>query len=423
MATIYPFPGLRYNTKKIISPENVIAPPYDVIGEEEQEDLYDLSPYNIIRLEYGKETEEDTSDNNRYTRAASDLNQWLEENVLIQEDKPVFYWYEQEYFWEGETFVRDGLIATLKTEPYEKGSVIPHEQTLSKPKEDRLQLLRHCRTNFSPVFGLYPDKEGQVEDKCASVKQKEPVMDFKDYSGQRHRLWTVEDPSLQEELQRIFESFTVFIADGHHRYETALEFSKEMEEKGKYGYDRVLAVLVNLYSPGLLILPTHRVIQGMDNLDVSRLLSSLEDEFNVREWSSSNEFELNTFTEELNKMGQDRFAFGMVTKDKSYLVQIKEEYMTSDEKLDVTWLQEKVLETRLNFTAEDIKEGDNLSYTRNIKEAVDQVVKGDAQVSFILNPPGLDQTVDIAKTNEKLPQKSTYFFPKLISGLVLNKLD
>ncbi|UMZ74515.1 DUF1015 domain-containing protein [Natranaerofaba carboxydovora] len=421
MTTIYPFSGLRYNTEKISSPADVIAPPYDVIGPEEQEQLYKISPYNIIRLEYGKESKEDTPDDNRYTRAANDLAQWMQENVLIQEDKPVFYLYEQQYTWEGNSYQRDSLIANLKTEPYENKSVIPHEETLSKPKEDRLQLLRHCKTNFSPIFGLYPDKEKAVENKCASIKEKEPIMDFNDYNGQRHRLWVIEDASIQKEIQEEFEDFTIFIADGHHRYETQLDFAKEMEAKGKEGYDRVLAVLVNLYSPGLLILPTHRVIKGMENLDLNKLVSSLEDEFELEEWSSPTEIDIDNFTEKLNERGDDRFAFGMVTKDKVYMLESKEKY--SDEKLDVSWLQEKVLQERLNFTPEDIKSGDSLSYTRVDQEAVDLVVNGEAQVSFILNPPGLDQTVNLAQTNERLPQKSTYFFPKLISGLVLNKLD
>ena len=421
MTTIYPFSGLRYNTEKISSPADVIAPPYDVIGPEEQEQLYKISPYNIIRLEYGKESKEDTPDDNRYTRAANDLAQWMQEKVLIQEDKPVFYLYEQQYTWEGNSYQRDSLIANLKTEPYENKSVIPHEETLSKPKEDRLQLLRHCKTNFSPIFGLYPDKEKAVENKCAFIKEKEPIMDFNDYNGQRHRLWIIEDTSLQKELQEDFESFTIFIADGHHRYETQLDFAKEMEAKGKEGYDQVLAVLVNLYSPGLLILPTHRVIKGMENLDLNKLVTSLGEEFELEEWSSPTEIDIDNFTEKLNERGDDRFAFGMVTKDKVYMLEAKEKY--SDEKLDVSWLQEKVLEERLNFTSEDIKSGDKLSYTRIDQEAIDLVVNGEAQVSFILNSPGLDQTVNLAQTNERLPQKSTYFFPKLISGLVLNKLD
>lgn len=423
MTTIYPFSGLRYNFEKVSSSADVIAPPYDIIGPEEQEELYRKSPYNIIRLEYGKENNEDTQENNRYTRAASDLNHWLQEGVLIQDDKPVFYWYEQQYSWEGKTYTRDGLIAALKTEPYENKSVIPHEETLSKPKDDRLQLLRHCRTNFSPVFGLYPDKEKTVENKCSYIKQTEPIMDFEDFTGQRHKVWIIEDSTLQNELQEKFASFTVFIADGHHRYETALEFSQEMAAKGKHGYDRVLAVLVNLYSPGLLILPTHRVLKGLSQFDPDKLLTSLEEEFNIEKWPAPDKLDLNKFTENLNQKGEDRFAFGMVSSDQVYLLQIKDEFKTSEEKLDVTWLQEKVFSKRLNLTAEDIKSGDYLSYTRDDVEAIELVKNKNAQVSFILNPPGLDQTINLAQTSERLPQKSTYFFPKLVSGLVLNKLD
>jgi len=423
MATIYPFPGLRYNSEKVDSPAKVIAPPYDVISEEEQENLYQLSPYNIIRLEYGKESTEDNHSNNRYTRAASDLNQWLEENILIQEDKPVFYWYEQQYEWEGQHYSRNGLIAALKTEPYENESVIPHEETLSNPKEDRLQLLRHCKTNFSPIFGLYPDKNNTIEEKCSFLKQLEPEMDFYDYSQQRHRLWIISDAKLQEQLQELFAPFTVFIADGHHRYETALQFSREMAAQGEKGYDRVLAVLVNLYSPGLLILPTHRVLFDIEQLNLENFISSLSNEFLIQEWSSPHELSLTKFLDELKAMGKDRFAFGMVSSEKVFALCVKDQFMTSEKKLDVVQLQEMVLEKQLGLTADSIKTGENLSYTRSAQEALNLVMQGKAQLSFILNPPGIDHTIQLAKTSQKLPQKSTYFFPKLITGLVLNKLD
>jgi len=422
MSIIYPFTGLRYNPQKIDSLSKVIAPPYDVIGSEEQEQLYQASSYNIIRLEYSKETSEDTWENNRYTRAASDLHRWLEERILIQEDQPVFYWYEQQFSWEENNYCRDGLIATLKTEPYESNSVIPHEETLSKPKEDRLQLLRHGKTNFSPIFGLYPDRENKIENRCSFMKNYKPEIDFYDSNHQRHRLWLIKDPSLQKEIQSIFEPFTVFIADGHHRYETALKFSQEMAASGKTGYDHVLAVLVNLYSPGLLILPTHRVLYHVPQLDMPDFIGSLKNEFELEEWGNPQELYLNKFLEYLQQKGQDCFAFGMATPENVYLCK---QYNNSraSEKLDVTWLQEKVLEEKIGLTQDSIKSGQNLLYTRSAREALDLVVKGQAQVSFLLNPPGINQTIQMAQTSDRLPQKSTYFFPKLISGLVLNKLD
>ncbi len=422
MTTIFPFRAIRYNPDQVDSLSNVIAPPYDVISPEEQEELYNISPYNIIRLEYGKEQSGDHEEDNRYIRAKNTLEQWMNEKVLIREEKPVFYWYQQEFTWNEQVYRREGLIAALKTEPYGDKAVLPHEETLSKPKEDRYQLLNHCKTNFSPVFGLYPDSEMKIDEECKNVKNNSPLMDFTDFSGQHHRIWTIENENLQNKIREIFKDFTVFLADGHHRYETSLQFARDMEEKGYPGYDTVLAVMVNLYSPNLLLLPTHRVVTGIENLDYSSIISYLQEKFTLEEWGTPGEINLDKFQNELKQRGQECFTFGFCTPEKVYLAQQKEKYQGKDD-LDVSLLQENVLETSLGLTPESIKSGDNLIYTKSAEEALEIVNNNEAQASFILNPPHVEQIISLSQKNARLPQKSTYFYPKLVSGLALNKLD
>jgi len=422
MTTILPFQAIRYNKDKVDTFSNVIAPPYDVISPEEQEQLYELSPYNIIRLEYGKETPEDNEKNNRYIRAKNTLDQWLNEGILVREERPVFYWYEQVFTWNEQTYRREGLIAALKAEPYREKAVLPHEETLSKPKEDRYKLLDHCKTNFSPVFGLYPDSHMQVDKLCSTVKDSPPLMDFTDFSGQHHRVWTIRDEGLQEKIQEIFNDFTVFLADGHHRYETALNYAREMEEKGIQGYDSVLAIMVNLYSPNLLLLPTHRVVTGISGLDYQTVISDLSGSFSVENWGEPGGVDLDAFTARLKECGSEHFSFGFCTPENLYLMQRKEKY-NSIEELDVSLLQETVLEKCFGLTPEKVKTGDNLYYTKNSGETLDLVTSGQAQAAFIMNPPTVDQIITLSKKSIRLPQKSTYFYPKLVSGLALNKLE
>ncbi len=414
MANIFPFRGIRYNPSKV-SFADVVTPPYDVISSADQKKLYEKSAYNLVRLEYGYEYADDRSGNNRYTRAAATFQEWLENEILIQDNKPAYYWYQQQFPWQGDTYTREGLIATLQTEPYEKGNILPHEETLSKPKEDRLKLLEHCKANFSPIFGLYPDAEGLLEKECFHVKKNTPMIDFTDDENQSHRVWLIDDPRLHQRLEDIFASWFIFLADGHHRYETALLFAQMT------GYDRILIFLFNFYSPSLLILPTHRVINNLPGTIPSRFFSKLRDHFTIEQFGPASKSNLPGFIDYLKENNSDNYLIGLCLEDNLYY--LKPDNPGVEAKHDVDIFQKLILEKTLRITPEELREGGILTYTRSEEEALDLVCNEKAQASFFLNPPSKEMIMASAKEGKRLPQKSTYFYPKLVSGLVLNKLD
>lgn len=420
MASILPFKGIRYNPEMVPRMELVIAPPYDVIDHQTQDNLYKKSKYNIIRLEYGKETPQDSDAENKYTRAARYFRQWLQDGVLRKEHQPCLYWYEQQYSLKNRQLTRSGLIAGVKLEPYEKKVVLPHEETLSKPKTDRLKLLQACQANFSPVFGLFIDEQHRLKEICTFVKAYEPVINFKDDSGQTHRLWKFEDTSVMANIQSFFARKQILIADGHHRYETALEYSREMKAKGKNGYDHILMTLVNLYDPGLIILPTHRVIQKIEGFHLESVLSLIQRDFDILPLHHINNLE--SLMQNLRSEGEDKTAFAMYAgKNYVYLLTEKKEageypYRT---KLDVLVLQELILERVFGISPDKRREESNLAYTKDEQEAVSLVDEGKAQAAFLLNPPKVEQVVEVARSGKKMPQKSTFFFPKLVTGLVI----
>lgn len=422
MAIIAPFRGVRYNPSKISTLADVITPPYDVISVEKQRELYRKSTYNLIQLEYGLEYAGDTEESNRYTRAAETFKKWLDDGILVQEKKPVFYWYELSFSRDGVSYRRHGLISSLKVEPYEHKSVIPHEETLSRPKADRLKLISHCKANFSPIFTLYSDPDRVVEQKCSSFNRENPALSFVDREGQEHRLWLIEDESICAQIQRFFSGCSLFLADGHHRYETALAYAREMESRGLEGYDSVLAVAVNLFSPGLLILPTHRIIKGLSTFSLPFLLRRLEEDFEVHEYSPAVEEHVNTLVKDLKENHRNVFSLGICTAERLYRVTMKKTWPEGDRPLDAALLQELVLEKALGLTLQDLREGNHLIYTQDETEALQLLQSGEAQVSFLLNPPPIEQVVSWAEKGQRLPQKSTYFYPKLISGLVIKRL-
>ncbi|BAF60736.1 hypothetical protein PTH_2555 [Pelotomaculum thermopropionicum SI] len=296
MATVIPFRGLRYNPAKVENLAHVVTPPYDVIDAAAQDYYYKRHPYNIIRLEYGKAYPWDSETSNRYTRAACNFAAWLKESVLVPEALPALYLYEQEFTAGGERKIRSGLICGVRLEPYEKGIVLPHEETIPKHKADRLELMRSCRANFSPIFGLYTDRENEVGSALREkVKETPPDVNFTDDNGEVHRMWVITCPVTIGKVQQLMAGKRIFIADGHHRYETALNYKKEREAlEGGRGdgavaaasscsvtpggniacsteyepaYNYVMMNLVNLYDPGLVVLPTHRLVRNVAGLD------------------------------------------------------------------------------------------------------------------------------------------------------------
>lgn len=448
MARIIPFKGIRYNQSVIEDLSLVVTPPYDVIDSSSQERYYQKHPFNIIRLEYGKQYSTDNEENNRYTRAAADFNQWLAKEVLKREKEPALYLYHQEFNVNGERKTRTGLICAVGLEPYEKGIILPHEETLPKHKADRLALMRACRANFSPIFGLYSDPRGKVTGALINESSREPDLSFTDENNESHLLWVIKSPAAITEVQQLMSDKRVYIADGHHRYETALNYMREREESsGKpssddAAYKYIMMTLVNLYDPGLVILPTHRLVKNIDDKYHSTFLDSVRENFNLEEFNVPHTEEgFSAFLSELSRRGavpagsgesRHLHVFGVYFSGNLYIAGLKDEGCLDRlilpgkssvlKGLDVSVLHSLVIEKCLGV-GEDLRAmGDYITYTRNELESLSAVDRGEYQAAFFLNPTLVEEVTDVASRGEKMPQKSTYFYPKLITGLVINSL-
>lgn len=430
MAVIVPIRGVRYNPTKIGEVRNVITPPYDVIDAAAQNMYYERHPNNVIRLELGKTTPEDNETNNRYTRAAETFQSWLQQEVLTHDPKPSLYLYEQEFEVRGEKLVRSGFICGVKAEDYSKGSVLPHEETLPKHKADRLNLMRAALANFSPIFGLYSDPEHVVEAILAGAKAKPaPDIEVLDDSGLLNRLWVISEPKAVQKIVQFMAEQKIFIADGHHRYETAVNFGKEMAAQGKDGYDFVLITLVNLYDKGLVVFPTHRLVHNVQNLEAVKLITDLAADFTVEKLPPGTA--LNAFLAKLETAGATGHSFGIYTPEKLfYILKLKDESSLDRldlenrsaawKRLDVSILHTLILEKQLGIGSRQRADESNLTYTRDENFALASVDNGSTQLCFFMNPTKVEEVTNIATGGEKMPQKSTYFYPKIVTGLVIN---
>lgn len=448
MATITPFRGLRYNYDHVKNLADVATPPYDVIDQAAQDRYYQKHPYNIIRLEYGK-TYPGDGDSNRYTRAAADFHMWKAEKVLVPEKDPALYLYDQEFTVDGQKKIRTGFVCAVKLEPYEKGIVLPHEETLPKHKADRLSLMRACTANFSPIFSLYADPDSAVTTALREVSQRQPDASFTDENSETHRLWVVRNTAAIGLVRNLMSDRRIFIADGHHRYETALNYRDE-REKEKAGpspsgidpaFNYVMMTLVNLYDPGLVVLPTHRLVKNAGESDIANLPARIQDNFLLEEFpSASGKRDFKKFLTELAKRGRDlsgrslhRHVFGIYLGGRLYLASLKNEDNPARlmqqgkspawQGLDVSVLHSLILEKYLGIDEELRARGEHITYTREEEGALAAVDRGQYQAAFFLNPTLVEEVINVAGNGEKMPQKSTYFYPKLIAGLVINSLD
>lgn len=443
MSTIVPFRGIRYNPEQVSNLADVVTPPYDVIDTAAQERYYNKHPYNIIRLEYGKTYLEDNDYSNRYTRASTDYKAWLENKVLQTDSSPALYLYEQEFTVDGSRKVRSGFICGVKIEPYEKGIILPHEETLPKHKADRLSLMKACRANFSPIFSLYSDPEYSVTDSLKKAAAGIPHTAFTDEFGENHRLWAITDPGAIAQVQKIMADKRIFIADGHHRYETAMNY-KQVREKEDSGYrkenpsyDYVMMTLVNLYDPGLVVLPTHRLVKKIDPGAIPGLLENLGHNFLLEEFEQGKDTKsIKKFLSDLSDKGRDssgkslhRHVFGIYINKKLLFASLKREddlpaLMRPDKSpewrgLDVSVLHSLIIEKYLGIDENLLARGDHITYTREEEGALEAVDRGEYQIAFFLNPTLVEEVTGVAANGEKMPQKSTYFYPKLITGLVI----
>lgn len=425
MAIIKPFKALKYSKEQFGDLKTVTSPPYDIISDKQVEKLIENNKYNIIGLER-------PLGENPYGEAANLLDKWKAEKVLKLDERPAIYIYEQEFNISGVVKKVKGFICDVKLEPFSEGVILPHEKTLSKAKEDRFNLMRSTFCNFSQIYSLYIDDDNKTFSKLENLSQSEPEVSFCDDDGVVHRLWSVYDSEAINSIVSDFEKRKLFIADGHHRYETALNFRNYCRTNGLSkvgdGCDYQMMMLVDIQNEGLVVFPTHRIIKNIDNFDPEYIIDSCKDMFDVEIKSDVTKIEenLKSMYEASKKsvafyFGSDSWALFTLKSEK-----ILDEYLSAVPKcirdLDVTVLHSLILERLFGIDDENMSAQKNLSYTRCFDEAIDEVKLGKAQCSFIMNPTRVSEIAAVAELGEKMPQKSTYFYPKLITGLVMNDL-
>ena len=436
MERILPFKALRYNKNVVGNLSAVLAPPYDVISEQEQTKLYNSHPFNAVRLECGMINEGDSETDNRYTRSAETLKEWMHSGVLVPDRQPAFYVCSQEFTSaDGRQHCCTGIMCLVRIDDYEKGMVLPHEETLTKAKNDRLNLMLACGANISPVYSLYADKDRTINGLLLNAVLTQPESIAKTDDKITHKLWTITDQLLISKISEALENKRLFIADGHHRYETALNYRNAMREKnsdhtGSELYNYVMMYLVEMDDPGLMIFPTHRLVKNTVGFTEQGIVSQLEENFEVEKVYA---MDLEESVAEKLGWNKDVPCFAMYTgKEYYYLLKLKS-FSVADEvnsekskalrRLDVTVLHSLILGRVLGMTDADVRNQTYLDYTREIYEAIEGVKSGNYQCSFILNPTKIHQVHDICLEKEKMPQKSTFFYPKLKTGLVMNKIN
>ena len=428
MVDVISFSGILYDEEKIDSYSNVTAPPYDVIKPKQQDELYAKNPYNIVRLILGHIFPDDDETNNRYTRSAKDFKEWLEEGILTRDETPGFYVYSQEYEFNGERVNRIGFFGRVRLEDFSKGNVCPHEFTLAKAKKDRTLLLTECKANFSPIFGLFSDPEGTIDARLIEVTKQSPLAEIKT-EGVIHKLWRLDNPEIINLISNQMRAKKVYIADGHHRYETALTYYKEHGNQEKDSA-HVLMFLTNLDSESLSIYPIHRQVKCTGQFNRDQFLEKISEFFEVEEilkGSSADQIR-NTLKE------KEGIVFGVCFgNDSNILIRLKDTknilpHQTSDEppelqELGVAQLHTLVLKYILSIDTKNPESQNNISYTVNIDEAMHNVEEGRFDLAFFVNPTPIGQVRSLAENGIRLPQKATYFYPKLLSGLVINKFE
>ena len=447
MALVYPFRAYRYNPE--VAPfDRVLTQPYDKISPAQQENYYAADPHNLIAVEKGRTFANDTPQNNVYTRAVAALKGWIAANAVKQDAAAAFYAYSQEFTVPGSSArrTRRGFIGAGQLEDYANNVVFRHEHTLSGPKADRLELLRHTHTHTGQLFMLYSDPEKRVDAILGEVESAEkPVTELMDEYGVMHRLWAVTDPARVAAIQKAMAEQKLVIADGHHRYETSLNFRNESRTKaGKVipdaPYERSMMTFVNTHSEGLTILPTHRVVANVPDFSWPIMRRYLEPWFTAEEFPFANDDgKAEARARFLRRLveARDSRAIGVYPTAESgkrayyvltlragaNLAQLLPGVSPLQRELDVVLLHEGILEPALGITPQAVTAEKNLTYEREAAAAFDAVDRGAAQVAFLLNPCDVEQVMHIATSGEVMPQKSTDFYPKLLSGITMYRVD
>lgn len=434
MVEIATFKGLVYNNKKIRKFEDVVSPPYDIISEDMQNNLYKKNEYNFVRLILGKIFSDDSDTNNRYIRAKQLFDEWQKQEILIPSNVPAIYPYKIDYTIDKTKKQMNGFFVILKLDPEYK-SVKAHEKTLAKPKADRLNLMRACYANLEPIQLMYIDQNDKIRKTIDAVIEK-PLIKVKGYDGFIHRLWQLDEPTVVKTIVDELKDKILFIADGHHRYQTSVNYANEKKEQTgnkdpNAPFNYIMVVLCNMFDPGLSILPTHRLIK-MSNVNFDDLIKKLEKYFTIekklivdkkKNYQKTGKKIMEDIASEKNH------KFALYTKDTYFILTLKDElimdvFATDHSKtwrrLDVSILHKIILEQFLGIDEKNLEQ--HVKYTRENEEAIQFVDEGKYDFSFLINATKIDQLKLIADASEHMPQKSTYFLPKMLSGLVMYKM-
>jgi uncharacterized protein (DUF1015 family) len=440
MAEIRPFRGIRYNQEAIGDLSLVVSPIYDVIDDEARDAYYNKHPYNVIRLILNRPKKNDTDPEQPYVRAAEFLDRWLSQRILIKDPIPGIYLYRERYLMESEYKECTGLIARLRVVDFAEGVVLPHEDIMPKPLEDRMKLLSRTKANLSTVYTLYSDPAERLRDPILAEMDRFPLAQFQTGDGIAHDLWGVTDEKFVKRVVRFFAGKQLYIADGHHRYQTALEYSRKLRESGEITDDDdprnfLMVMIVEMENPGLSVLPVHRIVRTQ-GIEVEALFGKLEKWFSIAEMempkgpTSGQVFQM---LKQLDSAGGSGHVFGAYLTDGRFMLltwkqeldvekEIKGDFSAAYKTLDVTVLHKLVLEQALGIASDRESVERNLSFTRDALEAIREVESGNAALAFFLNPTRVEQVRDVADNADKMPQKSTYFYPKPCSGVVMNRI-
>ncbi|MFC1916639.1 DUF1015 domain-containing protein [Chloroflexota bacterium] len=440
MAEVCPFRGVHYDESLVNDLSAVICPPYDIIPPQMEQELYLKSEYNFVRLEYGRELPQDTVTDNKYTRSVATLEQWLNQGILRVDEVPAIYLHDHYFTYQGREYRRRGIIARVRLEEWDKMIVRPHEGTLSKPKDDRLSLLWALQANTSPILALFEDQGQQVSSLLVAQERNQPLINLSSVNGESHNVWAITEPEVVNQICSSLVHQPLYVADGHHRYESALNYRRERHACSPLAsedeaFNFAMMTLIDFSDPGLIILPPHRLIRGIPKSTMDELMPRLRLLFEIAElplsmpdvWQQVDNLLTEMKPREINQAGL--VLFGLAAEH--LLVMRLSDLATASQmipyfhcelykRLDVSIADHVILEKLLGLSTE--REETILGYSYDRQDAVNRVLEQEYQLAILLSPVKAELIKAIADTGDKLPRKSTYFYPKLPAGLVFNQI-
>ncbi|MDR3568050.1 MAG: DUF1015 domain-containing protein [Syntrophobacteraceae bacterium] len=441
MAAIAPFRGFCYNLEEVHDLARVTIPPYDVISSDEQRAFHDGNPYNFIRLELGLTTPEDSAQNNPHTRAAAWIKQWTQQGILVRSPQPSIYRYELDYKTESEPVkTRRGFICALRLEDFSSGRVRPHEKTFQAAKDERLGLMVACNANLSPVFALYPDSGEQVYGALSGEAPVAPPVSFTDKTGMAHRFWPVTERLILDRVRELMGDKPIFIADGHHRYETALNYRNQLRKRYGGGnanasYEFIMVYLTDMNEPGLTILPTHRLLGNLGDRDCEQVMEKAKDLFHVERFQVQSGDRAVEWKKAIGAGGlRKEITLGVYCRKAAcaYVLTAKKEEVSSLlarkdiapalRTLDVVVLDQVLLREIFGLSEQFLADERNISFMHDFSGAVEAAMSDRFDAGFFINQTRIEQVREVADAGLIMPHKSTYFYPKVTSGLVINPL-